>query len=129
MKIYFYYRQQSFHCLYSFTVFVPQLKLCASTDHSGLSWLVLVSVFLVTLGTWGSSCSHHALLLVLEPQLLPSLGKSIDSTSQNGERSGKSTMRKKKGTGEFELVMREPRRDRILDFTNLKDDHKEESDF
>lgn len=86
-------------------------------------------MFLVTLGTRGSSCSHYALLLVLEPQLLPSLGKSIDSTSQNGERSGKSTMRKKKGTGEFELVMREPRRDRILDFTNLKDDHKEESDF
>ena len=90
MKIYFYYRQQSFHCLYSFTVFVPstptvckaltvlRAKLAGSSqcDKSGLSML-----FLVTLGTRGSSCFHPALRLVREPQLPPSLGKSIDSTS------------------------------------------------
>lgn len=38
-------------------------------------------------------------------------------------------MKKKKETGEFDLVMREPRRDRILNFTDLKDDHKEGFDF
>lgn len=47
-----------------------------STDCSGLSWLALVSVFLVTLGTRGSSCSHHALLLVVNLNSLHLLGKA-----------------------------------------------------
>ena len=62
---------------------------------------VLSTLFLVTLSTQGSSCSHPALLLVLEPLLPPFLGQIMDLTSWNGERPGNSALRKMKGTGEF----------------------------
>lgn len=78
-------------------------------------------LFLVTLSTQGSNCSHSDLLLFLEPLLPQSLEQITDPTSWNDERSWKQC--RKKNERNWGVLLDN---ERTLDFTNLKDYHRKE---